>query len=250
MKKRILLSLAAISVLSQASAITITKNRVTSSIFDYPSWYIDEYTGTTLLTSKTLNVSSSGISSQTQINYTESGGIVTFSNALTHARTGALYCSTGSSGHLEFTVDTKTQYEASGYYNVDNTSDVEAYTHLRSWMWQGGDEGPRLFKAEQRSTNSFDENFVLGESAGEYNTNTGSLTGTLFPGTLYGWNFDAGTSRSEEEDSGATGEGNVTLTLTPLTETGPPSIPDGGTTAALLGLSLLSLAAVRRRLVG
>ena len=251
MYKRILLSLAAISVLSQASAVTISSNSVEAYNTTSGTTVSDSFTGTSISTSVLVDATSSTNDywSRTQVDYTGSGGLATFSNDFDHKR-GGIYMELSQSyaDVLVFTVAFNTTYDLSGYYNVDDVTGA-GQVYLKADLYDATD-ATFLVRSHQRSQSTVDEQFVLGGNGGDaLNVFSGSLSGTLQVGHSYELLHNVYTRAYPEGDGGATAEGNITLELTPICEVElPEQIPDGGTTAILMGLALLSLAATRSRL--
>jgi hypothetical protein len=69
------------------------------------------------------------------------------------------------------------------------------------------------------------------------------LTGSLIGGHQYQWYYNVVSEAYPDSDGGATATGFVRLDLG---GGAPATVPDGGTTLALLGLGLFSAAAYRR----
>ena len=249
MYKRILLSLAVIGALSQASAVTF--NYVVSKVYNGSVSKDNTFTGTTIPALIELEATlSPGYYSKTQVDYTDSGSEVTFETSFNHKRFGYPEGYSQSRGILQFTVASDTTYELSGNYNVDHGRGVSGRTVLRSYL--GDATGSTYWvNSEQESKSTGNESFVLGGSGGdEFNYFSGSLSGALVPGQTYEFSFEALTeAHHPDDDTGATASGMVTLKIGGgAPEEDDRAVPDSGATAVLMGLALLGLAAARRRM--
>ena len=254
MYKRILLSLVVIGGLSQASAVTISSNKVESyakrvGILD--NEVSDTFDGTSIPASVTLNASfaSGVVSSETTVEYAGSGDQVTFSNTFKHENIADHEEESGSLGNMSFTVDSDVSYELTGRYKFDSERTEE---EIYLWFYFHDVTTPSLL-------------VEIGQSSTTMTPLELSFSGTLLAGHSYSFNFRAETEEKGYDTDAFTvvsSSGDITLKIgggAPEEGNGDPddgngnpddrAVPDTGATAALMGLSLLGLAAARRRLV-
>ena len=246
MYKRILLSLAVIWGLSQALAVTITSNYVAShvSYFDgqFHNVTTDTFTGTSIptLPPKTLTAKSTwrDVVSETTVDYTVSGDQVTFANTFNHEKITFWNDTSGSTGDMEFMVDSDACYDLSGLYEF-NSDRTEERISLEAYLY---DITADSFLVDSMQESSSMTPLKL------------SFSGTLLASHSYSFDFYALTDEPGTDvdgDNHVSSVGHVTLKIgcgTPEEDNG--TVPDSGTAAALLGLSLLGLAAARRRMAG
>ena len=144
---------------------------------------------------------------------------------------------------MEFTVDANTTYNLSGAYGATDVS-TAGYVYLHSYLIDVT-AFDNLFYHYQESRNTLNENFVLGGYGGDYfNVLIGSLTGSLIAGHQYQWYYEAYTQAYPDPDVGATATGYFQLDIGGGSSS---SVPDGGSTLMLLCLTVISLAAFRRK---
>lgn len=260
MLNRILLSLAAISVLSQASAVTITHNILSAYNRTNGIEVGDHFNAKTIPNTATLDATSSSKAywSRTNVAYTSSGNQVTFSYTFDQKRGGwksgfKADSSQSYQGLMGFTVDKLTTYELSGWYTVKDNSGNPGQVYFEAALrdWTNPAKQETLVISRQESKDQLNEEFTLGKMEGTSSKQfEGALKGEgkLLVGRKYSFSHNAFIKADPDADSGASATGNVTLKLTSVDETGEPSVPDSGATAALMGLALLGLAAIRRRL--
>jgi len=155
-------------------------------------------------------------SSNNGIEWSTSGDVTIFSFDMTNLRTGKATSISGTQlTSLVFTSDIDTSYALSGFYNVDDVASgggrVFQNTFLRDMTTNS-----TLFDNVQESKATNDEQFTLGETAGDlgFNNNvSGSLTGTLLAGRSYELFFNNFIAAKSAGDSGATATGNITLAI-------------------------------------
>ena len=262
MYKRIFLSLAAISVLSQASAVTIESSEV--EVINFTDSFRVEVnkslTGYSIPTSKSADATSESgdYYSRIQIDFTGYGDQVTLSYTIDQKRDGPHYDDAGEPGDwgysigwgfVAFRVDSNTTYELSGFYDVEDVN-AAGYTYFQCYLDDFDGGGPSLFNSEQLSGATADERFDLGSRDGDDKSIlSGSLSGTLLAHSEHWFYFKASTDGADLEDKGASAVGEVVLKIGGGAP-GNDSVPDGGVTAALLGLALIGMATARRRLAG
>lgn len=148
-------------------------------------------------------------------------------------------------GEFYFSVDENIRYTATGSLSAADPVGrvLELTVYLADVTYPAG---LFLLKNRQTSDATPNESFTLGQAGGDYrNTNEGSLTGTLLAGVEYGLiiEFEAFYDHQyplpePPEYSDATFSGNVSLSFSAIPEP---------TTASLLALGLVGIAAVRRR---
>jgi len=224
------------------SAITISSENSTVLLDSSSGGGNDSFSGTSIPSSQLLDVTRGGYYSRNQIDYTGAGNQVTFLNTFNQKRDGADGRYTDSYQQIDFTVSADVGYSLSGDFHLSDVTTsgyVYFYSRLRDY------NGTLLAFSTQVSKATQNENFVIGGAGGDNsNSNFGSLTGTLLAGHTYQFGYEA-YSKADGDDGGATATGFVRLDI----GGGAPSnaVPDGGTTLALLGLTLTSLAALRRK---
>ncbi len=237
MTRIVLFALTVFAGAHAAYSVSIQSNLavVTSSI--EPSGFLQEiFVGTTIPTDSPLEASNSEFFSINQISYTESASQVIFSNTLSQNRPGYPGAiASASNGSLAFTVDTLSTYQIAGFFTITDAGiDSGRRVVLSSSLYDDTND-ETSFENTQESYSQLNEMFVLGESNGD---TINSLTGSLSPGVLYQWNWNALTQAFGGSDEGASGSGNLTLTIT--------SVPDSGSTLTLLAFGLVGMAALKR----
>jgi hypothetical protein len=196
-------------------------------------------TATSIPSSQLLEVTQGEYYSRIQTDYTESGDGVTLLNTLNQKRSG-LYndLTQGYNAYMYFTVDINSTYALSGAYGVTDVS-TAGYVFIESSL-RDLTASPYLFFERQSSYYTLNEHFVLGGMGGDdSNYLIGSLTGSLIAGHQYQWFNRAFSTAYHGPDGGTTATGYFQLDIDP--------VPDGGSTLMLLCLTVLSLAAFRRK---
>jgi hypothetical protein len=202
-------------------------------------------------TDQTVTVTDGSSSSSTRYMYSGVGDNVSLSAFFTQSRAGALNSATESMGTLiRFTVDTDSTYRLLGEYTVDDVGPTSGFVRFSASL-RDGDEvsGTLLLRTEQRSSNTVDEQLRFGEFGGDQlNTFSGSLTGMMLAGHTYTLTYDAVSQANPDADTGMSARGAWALDIgdgAPLT-----SVPDSGSTAAMLTVALAGVFAIRRRQIG
>jgi hypothetical protein len=175
-----------------------------------------------------------GSSSYTEFNVSNAGFNITFD----HTRAATTGAEAGSNSDLYFTVDDDVDFQFSGAYAASDadggTLRLEARlvdrTIVTALDW--------LYRSYQVSHSTPNESFILGLQGGdEANVLFGSPTGTLIAGHEYHFYFTTYINAANiTPTEPATASGFVNLAFVP-----EPS------TASLLALGLVGIAAVRRR---
>jgi hypothetical protein len=200
--------------------------------------------GTSIPASQLIDLTRGGYYSRTQIDYTGSGDNVSLQSTFSQRRSGSLSDYSRGVSYVYFTVAANTTYDISGAYSaldVTSAGTVYLFSTLRDVT-----TATSLAYSQQISQTTANENFALGGSGGDStNGNSGSLSGALIAGHLYEWHYNAFIYASPDVDGGASATGFMRLDI----GGGAPSntVPDTGQTLALLGLSVLALAACRRK---
>jgi hypothetical protein len=192
------------------STYTKTNDGSGSSDFDY-------FAGMTVPTSTTLTASAGGNSSNTTIDWSTSGGQTTLFFDMEHLRTGTQGSYSRTSGYLYFTATADATYALSGDYQVDDDSADDSGIVVQGAYLYDQTANESLFKGYQDSRSTHDEQFTLGGMDGDYyySLDSGSsLTGNLIAGHQYLFDFGAIIHAYPTADSGASAEGNFTLTIT------------------------------------
>lgn len=248
--KRIALLLAAIAAASQLPAVTFTYNDHYVDSRVGPGALVTDYTsdGTVVPYSEQIEAVSGQYFSSTQISQSGSGDQVTLSYDFSHQRAGLDHSYADSWGTMLFSVETDVSYQLSGFYATDSLYETPNRTYLYGELWDLT-AGMSIMTSVQESLRTSDESFTLGGLAGDDSSYfTGSLTGALVAGHSYIIYYSAYTHlRGPDSDGGVTGDGNFTLKLgggAPTTA----QVPDRGASMALLGLGLVALGALRRKL--
>jgi hypothetical protein len=239
--------IASCSIVAAASAVTITSNNIGVSTRGTAGLTSSVFTGTSIPTSQLLDATQGASYSRDQIDYTGSGDNVTLLNTLSQKRSGVFgNYSQVEGASLFFTVATNASYSLSGAFSsVDVTT--AGYVFIQSFL-RDQTTSATLYNNDQYSKNTLNESFVLGGSGGDWgNDISGSLTGSLTAGHQYAWYYYAATQAYPDADGGATATGFFRLDI----GGGAPShtVPDGSTTLAMFGLTVLSLAVGRRMTV-
>jgi hypothetical protein len=157
-----------------------------------------------------------------------------------HSRSSGLDEVVSTEVSVDFTVPTDRTYALSGLYSVLDASG--RFTSLSvglRWL-RGPQDTVNLFNNGQQSQSTPNETFVVGEAGGDLSNGLGgSLTGLLVGGETYQLRFQIGLQNfPAPAGDAATASGNILLSLTPIPEP---------TTAVLVGLGLIGLAATTRR---
>lgn len=224
-----------------ASAITITSNYNLVQVGRYGTFSSDLFTGMSIPSSHLLDATRGEYYSRNQISYTGSGNQVTLLNEFSQERDGQMDSFSVSLGKVRFTAVANSTFSLSGIYSASHVTTASHlylradFTDLTTSQW---------VNSEQTSEYTLNESFILGGGGGDSaNVFIGSLTGSLIAGHNYEFSYAATTHALFGADGGATASGFVRLDI----GGGAPSnaVPDSGTTLALLGLTLASLAALR-----
>jgi hypothetical protein len=228
------------------SAITITSNSVSVGLGSSAGGGSASFTGTSVPASQLLDVTSGAFYSRTQIDYTGSGNQVTLLNTFSQNRSGnANNNASSNSNVMIFTADANTTYALSGAYSAADVSGADSF--LLSSYLQDITTNTDLVNSVQHSFGAINESFLLGGTGANFaNYFSGSLTGSLIATHTYKWGFQAKTGIHSAPDGGSLATGFVRLEI----GGGAPSnsIPDGGPTLAMLGLTFLTCAALRRKI--
>jgi hypothetical protein len=254
--KKLILALLAIASYcasnTTTSALTITGYSTypnTVGVQSSSGFQTATFSGTSIPSSHLLDLTRGEQYSRTQIDFTGSGNQVTLLNTFSQRQGGAISdTSWAMLDALFFSVDANASYSLSGGYSVSDNSLTASRVIFRSYI-QDATSGLYVAGSDQVSYNTLNESFILGGSGGDFdNNNFGSLTGTLVAGRFYKFSFLAMNQAFPAANGGATSTGFVRLDI----GGGAPSnaVPDGGTTLALLGLTLTSLAVLRRKFTG
>ena len=141
-----------------------------------------------------------------------------------------------------FSVTVDTDYSLLGSMSVADPGQTGKYANLTATLTDL-DTLAVLFNSSQESFGTVDQSFQLGGTAGNVaNQLSGSLTGLLFAGHSYRLIYVNSIYAANSGDT-ASFTGNFEMTLH-----GQNSVPDGGASMALLGLSLAGLAGLKRRI--
>jgi hypothetical protein len=107
------------------------------------------------------------------------------STAVSWLSNTALRQSARSLGAIALSVDVETPYNVNGHYNT--IGNRRAYFRVSLVDTQGG----QYFENIQDSRASVANAFVVGQQSGDYdNVLTGSQSGTLYPGRIYGLSYE------------------------------------------------------------
>jgi hypothetical protein len=116
---------------------------------------------------------------------------------------------------LEFLANETAGYDLSGFFQVADVGATQAGLVQYAALLYDTDTGVYLFSGEQRSNQTHDERFVLGELGGDESNGLflgSSLSGELVEGHTYLFEFLSVIAASDP-DSGASATGNVTLKI-------------------------------------
>ena len=144
-------------------------------------------------------------------------------------------------GGIAFTVDEDAIYDVTGTYDViDSEGRLVRYQAFITNLDGTTIPEIQVFHSLQQSRTTPNESFTLGlEEGDDFNTLVGALSGTLFAGTRYSFNYTASLENARVQAStGASATGFFELSLIPVPE---PS------TGLLVALGLGGLAVCRRR---
>jgi VPDSG-CTERM motif len=246
--KRLLPVLLALAVYcasaAAVSAVTINSNNVNSYLYSSAGVGNSTFNGTNIPASQLLDVTLGAYYSRTQIDYTGAGDNVTLLNAFDQKRSGNLYdYGRSHDAYMIFTVAANTTYGLSGAFSATDVS-TAGYLFLYSELYDITSASYVTY-SYQYSQSTLNESFVLGGLGGDVgNGFLGSLTGSLIGGHQYQWYYNAVNEAYPDSDGGATATGFVRLDIG---GGAPSTVPDSGTTFALLGLGVFSLASYRRK---
>lgn len=176
---------------------------------------------------------------------TQSSAIYTFDNdelliefEHSHASDSVSSQYAGSTGLIQFSVDSDVLYLLDGIYQADDDS-LGDWILLEAKLIDNSAGAISLFENSQASDSTVDESFDLGLAEGDSaNVLLGSLTGLLVAGHTYTLEY---TAEIEDRDlccSSTLANGHIRLQLTAIPE---PS------TALSVGLGLAALSGARRR---
>jgi hypothetical protein len=132
---------------------------------------------------------------------------------------------------LSFTVSTSMSYELSGIYGLTGDQSIRQVAKL---VDVGTSEV--LFNNDQKSSNTSNETFTLGESGGDQsNVLSGSLIGQLLAGHTYEWSFGARLDYLNYTTM-TSAEGYFKLVLSEATD--PGVVPEAASLLTWCGLAL------------
>jgi len=231
---------------AEAGPVTIDWNYLSADANDGETslYASDTYMATPLTATESLMAEQNGVSNHTELEFTEFPNGQSFNfTELNHMRTGSESDYARTFVQIYFTANQNTTYDLSGNYAVTHTkaaSKVYFDVYLKN-----SSTSAYLFQHNQRSLNTVNESFVLGQTAGDDGDEpVGSLTGALVSGQQYIFRVDAGTAALGTSDDGAAGTGKITLNI--------GDVPVGSTipepaSITLWGLGTLGLGVMVRR---
>ncbi len=176
--------------------------------------YAIEFVNSATFANGTISAAAGSSHSTTDFSWSTSPGQTIFNYDITQSRGGDgdaysyVY-------HLDFTANEDATYLLSGYYNVTNVGAETGTIQLTAQLWDYTPPLPisTLAYSSQVSLDATNPAFTLGGTAGEVNSNVGSLFGNLVAGHTYYFQQIARTSAINPNWS-ATATGNINLTIT------------------------------------
>lgn len=127
---------------------------------------------------------------------------------------------------FNFMVEADTAYDLSGWLAVNDAGNTTGRSALKASLLNVT-TNTHAFYADQTSSSTIDESFVLGQRDGDsFGSLSGALSGALTAGHLYRWEFFAFTTVHGDVDQGATASGNLTLRIGTQTIPEPPPAPE------------------------
>jgi PEP-CTERM motif len=192
----------------------------------------------TIPTSTTVNVGNLNYHSDNSINWFVNSGQTVLSFDMDHKRPGGVSQFARTRFGLVFAVNSNEPYELSGFYNATDVASSGSVWLSVELKADSPTNSTTMTLDKQVSSNTINEQFVVGCAGGDsINESLGSLTGTLFPGYIYGFNYTIYTEATPDADSGASAFGNITLKIGTVPE---PS------TLLLLAIGAISLLGYRK----
>lgn len=227
-------------------AITITANSMSAASNSTAGFNGASFSGTSIPTGQLLDATAGDYFSRTKIDYTGSGNQVTLLNTFDQKRSGLPNNYSNSEGLMNFTADANTTYNLSGFF-TDSDVSTAGLLYFESYLLDIT-SSTTLAYSIQRSEHTLNESFILGGSGGDsYDFSLGALSGSIISGHQYQWYFYTLTDAYPDADGGATATGYLKLDI----GGGAPSsssVPDSGSTIALMGVAFLGLGLIRRKL--
>jgi hypothetical protein len=201
-----------------AASITITSNLFQAEAIDTSAsppfdYDMQSFTGISITTPVTVRALTETSTSTNFINWTTAGGETVLAFDIFHFRDGEPSSGASSVERLRFTANASAAFELSGYYDVSDGG-LQSGSVFLSASLADITAGGFLFTNQQFSADTHNEQFTLGEMAGDTTNNLqGSLAGMFTLGHSYELRFHTSVTADPDEDLGAAAIGNITLTI-------------------------------------